>query len=176
MYSFQYYTALQMGHVCACEDTNAPRTRRLFTYMIQQKCAASAILSLSHHSALPTRCDLGKHVFGAVSSDISKAFLLSYSTGDSAFTLANARLSKTWYQHTKILSLSCRCHRDHRLSLSWSSALTSQDCRRPEILEDGRNHFMWLTFIFIKPHMCSEFYNSKIRSRVVFSLLKKNHF
>ena len=95
MYSFQYYTALQMGHVCACEDTNAPRTRRLFTYMIQQKCAASAILSLSHHSALPTRCDLGKHVFGAVSSVISKAFLLSYSTGDSAFTLANARLSKT---------------------------------------------------------------------------------
>lgn len=83
-----------MGHVCACEDTNAPRTRRLFTYMIQQKCAASAILSLSHHSALPTRCDLGKHVFGAVSSVISKAFLLSYSTGDSAFTLANARLSQ----------------------------------------------------------------------------------
>lgn len=84
------------------------------------------------HLTLRTRWDLSDNVFIShyEISVIIKAFLLSYSAGDSAFNLSSVGLRKTWNQQAKILSLSSRCHHNHRLSLSCSSAVICQGCHR----------------------------------------------
>lgn len=107
-------------------------------------------LYLSHYSALPTWCDLCKYVFGIISSVLIKTFLLSSSTGDSTFIPSKLSQRKTEIDKPKFSV--CPVGATITIeSLSCSSALISQGCDRPGILEDRRSQFTWLIVHIGKP-------------------------